>query len=180
MKIYRFRVLLEYEDENIFRDIDIQENHSLEDFHDCIQTAFEFDNSHMASFYLSDKKWTKGEEFTLFDMNDGDSNEHIKMMKNTVVGEILSGVGDKLIYIFDFMNVWKFYLEFVQILPKVAKVEYPAIINVEGKPPKQYGEDFLVPNDEQAILEALKSAGRLLEDDLIEDDPFDEFNDYNL
>ena len=67
----------------------------------------------MASFYLSDEKWTKGEEFTLFDMNDGDSNEQIKTMSNIVTGEILSGVGDRLIYVFDFMNIWKFFFSFI-------------------------------------------------------------------
>ena len=41
MKIYRFRVLLQCEDEEIFRDIDVKENHDLEEFHNCIQIAFE-------------------------------------------------------------------------------------------------------------------------------------------
>lgn len=180
MKIYRFRVLLQYEEEDIFRDIDIQENHTLKDFHDCIQTSFEFDNSQLASFYLSDEKWSKGEEVTLCDMNDVDSEEHIKEMKNTVVGELLSGVGDRLVYIFDFMNVWKFYVEFVQILPCLPNIKYPAIINVEGKPPKQYDEELGLSYDEQPIFEALNSGGRLLEEGLTEDDAFDEFNDFNL
>jgi len=180
MKVFRFRVLLQIEEEDIFRDIDIQENQTLEDFHDCIQTAFEFDNSQMASFYLSDENWSKDEEITLFDMNSSDSNENIQVMKNTIIGDLLSGIGDRLIYIFDFMTVWKFYVEFVQILPKSQTISYPAIINVEGKPPKQYDEELTLPNDEKVILEALESAGRLSEEDIIDDDTFDAYNDYNL
>ncbi|HIA35234.1 MAG TPA: hypothetical protein EYM84_05590 [Flavobacteriales bacterium] len=179
MKVYRFRVLLQNEDEDIFRDIDVQENHTLEEFHDCIQTAFEFDNSQMASFYLSDAKWNKGEEFTLFDMNEGDSSEDIKVMKDTIIGAITSGAGDRLVYIFDFMNVWKFYIEFVQILPMEPKIKYPAIINVEGNSPKQYDVEMLLSDDEEEISEVLKSANRILEEDLIEDDSFDDYNDYN-
>ncbi len=179
MKIYRFRVLLQCEDEEIFRDIDVKENHDLEEFHNCIQIAFEFDNTQMASFYLSDEKWQKGEEFTLFDMNEGDSSEDIKVMKNTIIGAVLSGVGDRLVYVFDFMNVWKFYIEFVQILPVDEKIQYPAIINIEGKPPKQYGIEMILPKEEEEILEALNSASRIRGDDLIENDPLEDYNDYN-
>ncbi|PCI01307.1 MAG: hypothetical protein COB79_04285, partial [Zetaproteobacteria bacterium] len=72
--------------------------------------AFGFDNSQMASFYLSNDEWEKGEELTLFDMNEPGAPE-IRMMKETVIGETLVGEGDKLLYVFDFLNIWTFNVE---------------------------------------------------------------------
>ena len=82
MKIFRFRVLIDSEDGEVFRDIDIQDNQTLEDLHNSIQLAFEFDNSQMASFYLSDEEWVKGDEITLFDMNEASSKEELAVMEN--------------------------------------------------------------------------------------------------
>ena len=137
MQVYRFRVLLQHDDEDIFRDIDIYPSHNLQDLHNSIQVAFEFDNSQMASFYLSNDEWEKGEELTLFDMNEAGGSQEIKMMQDAILEETLSGEGDKLLYVFDFMNIWTFHVELVQVLNASSEVTYPAIINVQGKPPDQ-------------------------------------------
>ena len=111
MNIYRFRVLLQHENEDIFRDIDIDVTDTFQELHNSIQEAFEFDNSQMASFYLSNDDWEKGEELTLFDMNEP-GTEDIRMMNEAVLGKTFSGEGDKVLYVFDFMNIWSMHRPF--------------------------------------------------------------------
>lgn len=179
MKVYRFRVLLQHEDEDIFRDIDIYPSHNLQDLHNSIQVAFEFDNSQMASFYLSNDEWEKGEEMTLFDMNEAGGVQEIKMMAEVVLEDTLSGEGDKLLYLFDFMNLWTFHVELVQILEASDKVTYPAIINVAGSPPEQYGNVANMEDEEAILLGALRTADQDSDDLPFQDDIFEGFDDFN-
>ena len=67
--IYRFRIILDTQ-EDVFRDLEIQQTATLEDLHNAINQSFGFDGSEMASFYLSDDQWNQGEEFSQFDMSD--------------------------------------------------------------------------------------------------------------
>ncbi len=70
--IYRFRVILDAK-EDIFRDIEIEDSATLEEFHDVIFQSFGFDGGEMAAFYKSDEQWEQGAEIPLFDMGEGDA-----------------------------------------------------------------------------------------------------------
>ena len=66
MTIYGFRVILDYKQADIFRDIEISSEATFEDLHNSIVQAFALDSGEMASFYKSDEQWTQGEEISLF------------------------------------------------------------------------------------------------------------------
>ncbi|MDR0194286.1 MAG: plasmid pRiA4b ORF-3 family protein, partial [Myroides sp.] len=81
--VYKFRVILDTE-EDIFRDIAILEDDSLEDLHNAIVNAFGFDGMEAASFYACDDQWTQlEEEISLFDMGDN-PGEHKTMSSTTL------------------------------------------------------------------------------------------------
>ena len=48
--IYRFRAILNSQDE-VYRDLEIQENATFEDFHNALTQAFGFEGQEVASFY---------------------------------------------------------------------------------------------------------------------------------
>ena len=177
MKIFRFRVLIDSGDEEVFRDIDIKENQTLEDLHNSIQLAFEFDNSQMASFYLSDEEWVKGEEITLFDMNDASSANELQVMKDLKLSELVDEEKLKMIYIFDFMNVWTFYLDLSQVLKSSSKVKYPSIVNFVGDAPKQYASGS--GSEEDGSYNALQESEPFLGEEPYTDDSFGDHEDYN-
>ena len=60
--IYRFRIILNAQ-EDVFRDLEMDNNATLEDFHNSITQAFGFEGQEMASFYVSNDQWEQGEEF---------------------------------------------------------------------------------------------------------------------
>ncbi len=48
-----------------WRKIEMRGDHTLEDLHHVIQDAFEFDDDHLYSFFMSGKAWDKDSEYTL-------------------------------------------------------------------------------------------------------------------
>ena len=81
--LYRFRIILDV-DTDVFRDIEVESNINLEDFHKCISKSFGFNGEEMASFYKSDEDWNQGEEFSLFD-TEGDT----PVMADTILESVI-------------------------------------------------------------------------------------------
>ena len=82
MSTYKFRVLLDNaEQEEIFRDIEIDGEDNFENFYQKIIGSFFFQGDQMASFYVSNADWDKGEEIGLFEIESGDSFEPYLKLK---------------------------------------------------------------------------------------------------
>jgi len=108
--VYKIRVILNVEEDTI-RDIAIDSSSSLEDLHNMITNSFDFAGDEMASFYRSDETWVQGEEFPLFDMSDG--HEKKIPMSDIKIDQLLLNENDKMIYVYDFFNMWTFYVELI-------------------------------------------------------------------
>ncbi len=132
--VYRFRVILNAK-EDIFRDLELRHDQSLEDFHNSITQAFGFGGQEMASFYLSNDQWTQEEEFPLFDMSEGMDEK--RTMSETALHEILDENQTKMIYIYDFLNYWTFMVELAEIAEEAEGVEYPNLIFAHGHLPEE-------------------------------------------
>ncbi len=63
IKTYTFQVSLPSFD--CWRKIEIKSDQTLETLHYAIQNAYEFDNDHLYSFFLSNKAWDKKTEYSL-------------------------------------------------------------------------------------------------------------------
>ncbi|WP_248723657.1 plasmid pRiA4b ORF-3 family protein [Seonamhaeicola sp. ML3] len=131
--IYRFRVILDNDTEDdIFRDLEIRETDTLEDLHNIITQSFGFDGSEMASFYLSNDQWDQGEEISLFDLSDDNS---ARLMNETAINDVVHEASPKLIYIYDFLSMWTFYVELAEIVDEAESTDYPNLMFVHGQIP---------------------------------------------
>lgn len=130
--IYRFRIILDTE-EDVFRDIEIEQRASLEEFHNAITQSFGFDGSEMASFYISDEDWGQGEEISLFDMSDG--NSVVRLMNETNLESVASRQQTRLIYVYDYLSMWTFMVELADIATPEAGQEYPNLMFSHGELP---------------------------------------------
>lgn len=176
MSIYKFRILVESED-IIFKDIEIRSTQNFEDLHEIIVASFGFDNSQMASFYLSNEQWEKGQEIALFDMNmEGDEN-NILVMAETPINTLANCIGCHLLYSYDFLNMTNFFLELIEIKVKEEAEFYPRVVYTQGEFIPKISEDSGLSEEEMAD-ELLKRAGfeEETEDDIFEG--FDDFNDF--
>ena len=137
--IYRFRVILDNDtDDDVFRDLEIREGDTMEDLHNIITQSFGFDGLEMASFYVSDDQWNQGEEIAMMDMSEAGNN--VKMMNETIINEIIHEASTRLIYVYDFMNMWTFYVELGEIVEEAQGTDYPNLMFVHGQIPDQAPE----------------------------------------
>lgn len=130
--IYKFRVILDAE-EDIFRDIAIREEDTLEDLHNAIVNAFGFDGLEIASFYTCDDEWTQEDEIPFFDTGDVPGEQ--KTMANYVLNTILDKENTKIIYVYDFLNMWTFLVELGAIEEPENGVSYPDLLFSHGEMP---------------------------------------------
>ena len=165
--IYRFRAILDTK-EDVFRDIEIDSENTLEELHNGITQAFGFEGNEMASFYVSNENWEQGEEIALFDMSEG--MESIRIMNETSIDDVTDRNQPRLLYVYDFLNMWTFYVELMEINEPKSGVPYPRCIYSEGLMPGER-EDFQFESHEN-LSEGQGESG------LFDNDILDEFNEY--
>ncbi len=146
--IYRFRVILDNDTEDdIFRDLEIRETDTLEDLHNIITQSFGFDGMEMASFYLSDDQWNQGEEISMFDVSEGANP--VRLMNETTINDVVHEVQTKLIYVYDFLSMWTFFVELAEIVEVTEGTDYPNLMFVQGQVPDTAPEKiFEADNDD--------------------------------
>ncbi len=162
--IYRFRVILDTE-EDVFRDIEINATDTLEDLNNAINQSFGFDGAEVASFYLSDDTWNQGEEFAQFDMGEGEAP--LRIMNETSLDGILDANQTRLIYVYDFINMWRFLVELAEIAEPEDGKTYPNLLYVHGQIPETAPEFLMEPQEEE-------------DDDFDDDYDVDDFEDLNF
>lgn len=131
--VYKFRVILDTEDD-VFRDIAILEDDTLEDLHNAIVNAFDFDGTEIASFYTCDDQWNQEQEISLFDT--GEIAGEQKIMADYPLSEILDKENTKIIYVYDFLNMWTFLIELAAIEEIAAGNVYPETLFAHGIMPE--------------------------------------------
>ena len=137
--IYRLRIILDNDTkEDVFRDIELKQNSSLEDFHNSITQSFGFNGNEMASFYISNEQWIQGEEISLFDLNE--TSQDKRLMSQVSLNEVLDNNKTRLIYVYDFFNLWTFLIELVEIVKESNGVDYPNLIFANGQIPEEVPE----------------------------------------
>ena len=131
--IYRLRLILDNDtNEDILRDVEIDKNSNLTDLHELILLSFNFSGDQMASFYTVDEEWNQINEISL--MNFDESTDS---MDSILIANILNNQNSKLLYIYDFMNMWTFYVELIEEAQEINNILYPRIIFSVGNVPEK-------------------------------------------
>ena len=163
--IYKFRVIFDTEKDDIFRDIALEASATLEDLHNVIVQSFGFDGTEMASFYLSDDDWNQGEEFQLFDMS-----EEGNAMSETILESILNEDQKRLLYVYDFLSMWTFFVELMEVDDYEDGVTYPILLQSYGQMPAE-------APDKNFVAEDFDEFGSEFDEFDMDDEDFDQFED---
>ncbi len=129
---YRLRVVLDTE-EDVIRDIVISADEKLSRLHESVVTAFNLYPGEMASFYRSNGDWEQGAEISL--ENFGYASE-VELMVDKKIGDMLGAKGDRLIYVYDLLNLWTFFLEVVAT-EETTDASEPLIYKIKGERPEK-------------------------------------------
>ncbi len=157
MHIYKFRILLE-DNEQFFREIDVKANQTFEVFHQTLAASAGFDLSEMSSFYICDSKWNKQLELCLCDMSAAGEDPleeeddlgkkkpalPVRTMCDTRLKDVIIDPHQHIIYVYDFLKMYTFYIELFKIKEADEKVQYPLIVKSTGaiaKPPTPITDD---------------------------------------
>ena len=145
--IYRFRIVLDSE-EDIFRDLELKSSTTFEDLHNAIIQSFGLSGHEMATFYICDDEWNQGEAIALTDMFE----EPSLLMEQTALSDIFTEEQKTALYVYDFLNMWTFFVTCVEKAESISGVSYPHLVFSHGivpdeAPPKQYEQTHEDSND---------------------------------
>jgi hypothetical protein len=137
MKVLRFNITTE-DDPEMLRVLDIPANSNFQDLHFAVLAAVDFDTSQLSSFFICNSKWEKKVELTLINMNT-DESELMPVMKDIKLKDYEHEPGQKLIFEYDFVLMWRFFLEVTKVYDtEEDESEFPKIVESVGESPKQY------------------------------------------
>jgi hypothetical protein len=146
MNIFKFRVIIDTE-QDVFRDIEINTMSTFEELHRAILKAFDWDEGEMASFYKSNDQWERGLEIPLMDMGDDlveteEDTPPTVSMSTLKLNQIVSKPDEKMVYVYDFMRMWCFYIELQAVTKAAPSVLYPRVTMVFGDAPEMTSKEF--------------------------------------
>lgn len=145
--MYKIRIVLDAEDD-VIRTLLVDHHINLENLHQTITKSFNFEGFEMASFYKTDNEWNEGEEIPLFDMSESGAGNS---MQNCFVSDLIPNVGDKLIYVYDFLKMWTFYVETIDVTSSTQE-DLPKVILSVGEIPKEAPEKEFVAEKSETMF----------------------------
>lgn len=155
MQIYTFRAI-SHEEEDFVLELELRSNQTFHDFHKSIQEELKYDGQQMASFYLTNYKWEKEKEVTLFEMfsEKGNGNGNgLLIMDSTLLEDYLNIEKSRLLYIHDFFFDRAFNIELISIDKPNGSLQYPKCKRLEGKVPEQIMMQDMIPSDPSDIFD---------------------------
>ncbi|MBN08988.1 MAG: hypothetical protein CMC79_01255 [Flavobacteriaceae bacterium] len=140
--IYRIRTILDVEDD-VIRDLEVKVSSSLIDLHKIISKSYGFAGKEIASFYYTNENWEQGQEMSLIDIESD--------YKNLKLDSIFSKENRRLLYVYDFLALWTFYIQVIEKKVSIKGVTYPNIVFSKGEvpeiPPKKDFNSLISANE---------------------------------
>jgi hypothetical protein len=106
----------------------------LNDLHNAIQKALNFDNDHLYSFFMDAKRYSKHAYHSPM-RDEGPFTDEV------TIGELGLYESQKILYFFDYGDSWEFEVQLLKINEDEISPEKPKVIEVKGKAPRQYRYD---------------------------------------
>lgn len=129
----KIRVVLDWEEEDVLRDLLLPDHLKLDELHTAILQSFQLSPGEMASFYRSNESWEQGEEIPLMPFDP----EQLSM-KDLALNELLIAKEDRMLYVYDFLEMWTFFIECLAI--DDINIEQSKVVLIQGKRPAEAPE----------------------------------------
>ena len=128
---YNIRVILESK-EDVIRNIEINSDCLLSELHYYLIECFDLNKNELASFYTTNDELEIIDEIPLISFEEKSSN-----MDNTNLELILSEDNINLIYVYDYMKMWRFLIQLKSI---EENFDFKKCTNKIGEMPKDAPE----------------------------------------
>src|SRR6266545_4987537 len=117
---------------SIWREIEIRGDQTLADLGDAIPGAFDFDDDHLWSFFLSGKAWDASTAYTCDDQEEGRPAERLRIRD--------APAGREFLFLFDYGDEWHFGVKLAGTTEIEPGVAYPRVVASNGEAPPQYAD----------------------------------------
>ena len=185
MSVYSLKVSVK-NNPDVYRIIDVDASHPLIVLHKAILNSIKFEDGELASFYQNYESKSDREEYCLTEMQ---IDEGASLMKDVCVQDVLQNQGERLTYVYDFLNMWVFdvYLEFIR-KERTADEKLPRVIESAGDNPKQemfggFDEKNLTDDDMMMLKNLIEKNDDLFDSDIeskeVSLESFDDIDDYS-
>ena len=149
--VFKFKIISD-KVEDFALHIEADAKNTFFELHEIIQDVCNYDPSELATFYLADEEWDKGDEITMFPNTQAKQRAAL-LMKNETLGNHLNQIEDKVIYVFDVANQKSLYIELNEIV-MANNLNTPIVSYTRGIAPAQsvsnrYNADLLADQDSE-------------------------------
>ncbi len=142
--VFKIRVVLDVK-QDVIRTIAIEGSKTLEDLHNTIAQVFGFNGQQMASFYRTDDDWNQGEEIPLISM---DESPNALAMATTSIDQNIEDIGEKLIYVYDFLQMWTFFVELIEVSETIDGALPKLVLSIGNVPEEAPEKEFKATKEE--------------------------------
>ncbi|MDC3413891.1 IS1096 element passenger TnpR family protein [Terrihalobacillus insolitus] len=118
--------------QNVWRSVVLSANHTMEDLHNIIIEAYQFDNDHLYAFFMDGKRWSEDCIVSPLDDSDHPNSAEVK------IGSVGMRSGQQFMYMFDYGDEWTFMVTIMDIQEGEPEPVKPFIKAVKGEAPEQY------------------------------------------
>ena len=126
----------------IWREIEVAANQTLADLGEAIPLAFDFDDPHLWSFFLSGKPWDRATEYAARSEPDLLGGARPRAAGRVRIQDVpLPGAAGKkeFLFLFDYGDEWHFGVKLVRTsVAAEAGTGYPRVVASHGPAPPQY------------------------------------------
>ncbi len=148
MLIYKFKVSFEDQDD-FLREIELRADQTFEDFHQAILGNLGLDPGMLASFFICDYRFRKQKEIQLVettptrasqkkDPDDGPENiSKALLMRESELKDYIDDPHQRLLFIYDYVSNWTFYIELIKIMHEDKSISYPYFSKSLGPVPRE-------------------------------------------
>ena len=166
MLVYRFKTTFE-DDDNFLREIELRADQTFEDFHQAILGNLGLDPGMLASFFICDQQFRKQTEIKLAEndlhtdeqgIQESDDQEASELkeahhgkagdegharqeqalfMDVCVLKDFIDDPHQRMLFVYDYLNKWTFYIELLKILPGNDETVYPHFHKARGPVPRE-------------------------------------------
>ena len=143
---YSITIYLESK-EDIIRKIEIDSQNSLLELHKLIVDSFKLHNNELASFYSTNNDLELLKEIPLFSFEENNKSSN---MEDTTIENILDIKSNRLIYIYDYMLMWRFLVE---LTDNQGEIQKAVCIKSIGKMPKEAPEIIFDQSDKEELYD---------------------------
>lgn len=130
---YRFKIWPAYH-ANVWRTIQVTDQHTLEELHGLIQDVFNFDDDHLYTFFPD------GHIYSPIAYEDPRGMMGGKTADEITIGELYLKKGQRMAYLFDYGDQWIFGIDLEEIIEQKIGKKLAFMIESHGEAPEQYPE----------------------------------------